>query len=102
MHCWYTHGQKLSPGTHGTSVAGMARIFVTGSVDGLGRLTAETLLGDGHDVIVHARSAQRLTAVQNLLDLGVVGVVGDLADPQETRGVAEQVTRSGPVDVVIH
>jgi NAD(P)-dependent dehydrogenase (short-subunit alcohol dehydrogenase family) len=102
MYCWYTHGQELPPGTHGTSVAGMARIFVTGSVDGLGRLTAETLLGDGHDVIVHARDARRLTAVQNLLDLGADGVVGDLADPEETRGLAAQVNRSGPVDVVIH
>jgi NAD(P)-dependent dehydrogenase (short-subunit alcohol dehydrogenase family) len=58
----------------------MARIFITGSADGLGRATATTLLGDGHDVIVHARSAQRLTAVRDLLDRGAAGVVGDLAD----------------------
>ena len=42
----------------------MARIFITGSADGLGRAAAETLLGDGHEVIVHARSAERLAAVE--------------------------------------
>lgn len=38
----------------------MTRIIVTGSADGLGRAAAETLLGNGHEVIVHARSAERL------------------------------------------
>ncbi len=80
----------------------MARIIITGSADGLGRLTATTLLDDGHDVIVHARSAERLTAVQELLDRGARGVVGDLADPEQTRSVAEQVNRLGPADTVIH
>jgi NAD(P)-dependent dehydrogenase (short-subunit alcohol dehydrogenase family) len=77
----------------------MARIFITGSADGLGRLTATTLAGDGHEVVVHARSAERLTAVRDLLDSGVRGVAGDLADLGQTRAVAEQV---GPVDAVIH
>jgi NAD(P)-dependent dehydrogenase (short-subunit alcohol dehydrogenase family) len=80
----------------------MARIFITGSADGLGRATATTLLGDGHDVIVHARSAQRLTAVQDLLDRGAAGVAGDLADAGQTREVAEQVNGLGPVDAVVH
>ncbi|NOU28319.1 MAG: short-chain dehydrogenase, partial [Polyangiaceae bacterium] len=34
----------------------MARIFVTGSADGLGRATALTLLGEGHEVVVHVRA----------------------------------------------
>jgi NAD(P)-dependent dehydrogenase (short-subunit alcohol dehydrogenase family) len=37
----------------------MARILITGSADGLGRAAAETLLEDGHEVIVHARSTHR-------------------------------------------
>lgn len=45
----------------------MARIFIKGSADGLGRATAESLLDKGHQVIVHARSASRLTALQDLL-----------------------------------
>ena len=80
----------------------MARIFITGSADGLGRAAAETLLEDGHEVIVHARSTQRLTAVNDLIDGGASAVVGDLADLDQTRAVAEQVNRLGRVDAVIH
>jgi NAD(P)-dependent dehydrogenase (short-subunit alcohol dehydrogenase family) len=80
----------------------MARIFITGSADGLGRAAAETLLGDGHDVIVHARSAERLANVNALLARGASAVVGDLADLDQTRAVADQLNRLGPVDAVIH
>jgi NAD(P)-dependent dehydrogenase (short-subunit alcohol dehydrogenase family) len=37
----------------------MARVFITGSADGLGRAAAETLLADGHEVVVHARNTNR-------------------------------------------
>ena len=80
----------------------MAQIFITGSADGLGRAAAETLLGDGHDVIVHARSAERLANVNALIAQGASAVVGDLADLDQTRTVADQVNRLGPVDAVIH
>jgi NAD(P)-dependent dehydrogenase (short-subunit alcohol dehydrogenase family) len=80
----------------------MARIFITGSVDGLGRAAAETLIGGGHEVIVHARSAERLTAVQDLIDRGAGSVVGDLAGQKQTRGVADQINQLGRVDAVIH
>jgi NAD(P)-dependent dehydrogenase (short-subunit alcohol dehydrogenase family) len=46
----------------------MARVFITGSADGLGRAAAQTLLNDGHEVVVHARNRDRLTAVRELLD----------------------------------
>jgi NAD(P)-dependent dehydrogenase (short-subunit alcohol dehydrogenase family) len=80
----------------------MARIFITGSADGLGRAAAGTLLEDGHEVIVHARSTHRLTAVNDLIDAGASAVVGDLADLDQTRAVADQVNRLGPVAAVIH
>src|SRR4051812_26636051 len=74
----------------------MARVFITGSGGGLGRLAAETLRGDGHEVIAHARATQRLD--------GWAGpaIVGDLADMAQTRDGAEQVNRLGPLDAVIH
>ena len=53
-------------------------------------------------MIVHTRSAERLTNVDALLTRGASGVVGDLADPDQTRAVASQVNRLGPVDAVIH
>ena len=80
----------------------MARIFITGSADGLGRAAAQTLLDDGHDVIVHARRPERLAAVNDLVGRGASAVVGDLADFDQTQAVAEQVNQLGPVDAVIH
>ena len=80
----------------------MARIFITGSADGLGRAAATTLLDGGHEVIVHARSTERLAAVKDLISRGASGVVGDLADLNQTRAVADQVNQLGRVDAVIH
>jgi NAD(P)-dependent dehydrogenase (short-subunit alcohol dehydrogenase family) len=80
----------------------MARIFITGSADGLGRATAQTLLSDGHAVIVHARNAGRLAAVNDLIGRGASAVIGDLADLNQTRAVADQVNDLGPVHAVIH
>lgn len=77
-------------------------IFVTGSADGLGKMTADTLLRDGHRVIVHVRSEARRDAVKDLLARGAEVVVGDFADRDETRNVAKELNALGPVDVVIH
>ena len=80
----------------------MARVFITGSTDGLGLAAAQTLLDQGHEVVVHARNTSRLTAVRELQDRGAAAVVGDLSDLEETRGVADQVNRLPPMDAVIH
>lgn len=80
----------------------MTRVFITGSADGLGRAAAQTLLDDGHQVVVHARSDARLAAVRDLVDRGAAAVVGDLSDLGQTRGVAEQVNALGAMDAVIH
>jgi NAD(P)-dependent dehydrogenase (short-subunit alcohol dehydrogenase family) len=79
-----------------------ARVFITGSADGLGRAAAQTLLEQGHKIVVHARNKDRLTAVRELLDRGAAAVVGDLADLKATRDVAGQVNRLGEIDAVIH
>jgi NAD(P)-dependent dehydrogenase (short-subunit alcohol dehydrogenase family) len=80
----------------------MARVFITGSTDGLGLAAAETLLREGHEVIVHARSSKRLPAVQHLLDRGAQCVLGDLAVTADTRQIAEQANGIGGIDAVIH
>ena len=80
----------------------MTRVFVTGSASGLGRAAAAALLDEGHQVVVHARSRDRLAEVEYLIDRGAATVVGDLADPAQTRLVAEQVNRLGHLDAVIH
>ena len=78
----------------------MARIFITGSTDGLGLFNARTLIGQGHDVVLHARTQGRTTAVQDLDAAGIV--IGDLSSDSETRSVAAQVNAIGRMDAVIH
>ena len=80
----------------------MARVFITGSADGLGRAAAETLLDDGHEVVVHARNGDRLTALRDLSERGATSVVGDLSDLEQTRAIAGDVNRLGRMDAVIH
>jgi NAD(P)-dependent dehydrogenase (short-subunit alcohol dehydrogenase family) len=65
-------------------------------------LAAQTLLADGHDVVVHARNADRLKAMRDLRDRGAAAVVGDLTDLDETRRLADDVNGLGRMDAVIH
>lgn len=80
----------------------MSRVLVTGSADGLGKASARALLDGGHEVVVHVRRAERRSAVADLIDRGAAVVLGDLADPDQTRDLADQVNGLGPVDAVIH
>lgn len=80
----------------------MAHIFITGSTDGLGRAAARALIDEGHEVVLHARSRQRASAVEDLASRSAGIVVGDLGSAVEIRSVAEQVNRIGRMDAVIH
>ncbi len=80
----------------------MSRVFITGSTQGLGRAAAETLLDEGHEVVLHARSRERASAVADLGARCLGVVVGDLSSGAETGSVAEQVNRIGRMDAVIH
>ncbi|MBL6081832.1 SDR family NAD(P)-dependent oxidoreductase [Belnapia sp. T18] len=80
----------------------MARIFITGSSDGLGQLAARILVEQRHAVVLHARDEARgreaLAAVP-----GAAGVLhGDLSSLAETRGLAERANATDPFDAVIH
>ena len=68
----------------------MARVLITGSTTGLGEAAARQLLDDGHEVVLHARNAERATAVDGLARRAVGVVLGDLADPDQVRHVADQ------------
>jgi NAD(P)-dependent dehydrogenase (short-subunit alcohol dehydrogenase family) len=80
----------------------MARVFVTGSADGLGLAAARLLIEEGHGVVLHARSAQRAREVGRGLPRAEAVVVGDVSRLAETRDVAAQVNRVGRCDAVIH
>jgi NAD(P)-dependent dehydrogenase (short-subunit alcohol dehydrogenase family) len=80
----------------------MARVFITGSSDGLGRMAAQLLIEQGHGVVLHARNQARgeeaLAAVRGAETV----VIGDLTSIAQTRKVAEQVNALGAFDAVIH
>jgi NAD(P)-dependent dehydrogenase (short-subunit alcohol dehydrogenase family) len=80
----------------------MARVFITGSTDGLGRMAAELLIDQGHQVVLHARNPKRAQDAAVRLPGREGIVVGDLSSIAQTRGVAEQVNRLGRFDAVIH
>jgi NAD(P)-dependent dehydrogenase (short-subunit alcohol dehydrogenase family) len=80
----------------------MARIFITGSADGLGQLAANALTGQGHKVVLHARNATRgKEALENVPGAETV-VIADLTSIGETIQLAEKVNALGRFDVVIH
>jgi NAD(P)-dependent dehydrogenase (short-subunit alcohol dehydrogenase family) len=78
------------------------RIFVTGSVDGIGAETARRLLAAGHEVVLHARNDGRASDARRVVP-GAAGVaIGDVSTLAGMRAVAEQANALGPYDVVIH
>jgi NAD(P)-dependent dehydrogenase (short-subunit alcohol dehydrogenase family) len=80
----------------------MARIFITGSADGLGYLSAKLLVEKGHKVVLHARNAERGDdALKKLPGAGNV-VTGDLSSIEETTRLADKVNKLGSFDAVIH
>ena len=80
----------------------MAVVFITGSTDGLGRAAAQSLLGDGHQVVLHARSVDRAASIAALASRSAGIVIGDLRSAAETRCIAEQVNAMGRMDAIIH
>ncbi|KAI9708476.1 MAG: hypothetical protein M1820_003937 [Bogoriella megaspora] len=80
----------------------MARIFITGSSDGLGQHAARALIAQGHEVTLHARSSQR---AQEAL-AGAPGasnvLIGDLSSISETKNLAADANKTGRFDVVMH
>ncbi|MDQ0821278.1 NAD(P)-dependent dehydrogenase (short-subunit alcohol dehydrogenase family) [Arthrobacter sp. V4I6] len=80
----------------------MARVFITGSADGLGRAAARTLLDEGHEVLLHARTPERADALADLATRAAGIVVGDLSSAADVRRLAGQVNGFGRMDAVIH
>lgn len=80
----------------------MRRIFISGSTDGLGRAAARTLMEEGHQVVLHARSRERASAIADLASGSAGVVIGDFSSAAETRRIAEQVNGIGRMDAVIH
>ncbi|HVX77726.1 MAG TPA: SDR family NAD(P)-dependent oxidoreductase [Bradyrhizobium sp.] len=80
----------------------MARVFITGSSDGLGKMAAELLIEQGHKVVLHARNEVRAKQTSNAVPEAEAIVIGDLSSITQTKEVAAQVNTLGSFDAIIH
>jgi NAD(P)-dependent dehydrogenase (short-subunit alcohol dehydrogenase family) len=80
----------------------MARVFITGSADGLGQLAAKALIAQGHQVVLHARNNKRGQEALDKVPGAESVVTADLASIYETKQLASKVNALGKFDAVIH
>ena len=80
----------------------MARILITGSSDGLGRMAAQLLVEEGHAVTLHARNQARAGEAAAAVPGAEACLVADLSSIAETRRLAAEANASGRFDAVIH
>ncbi|KAJ5893666.1 hypothetical protein N7495_005357 [Penicillium taxi] len=81
----------------------MARIFITGSSDGIGKAAAKVLAEQGHSVVLHARNAERAASTHDAIPKAEAVLVGDLRSITETKKLALSANALGkPFDAIIH
>ncbi|KAA0115641.1 SDR family NAD(P)-dependent oxidoreductase [Methylobacterium sp. P1-11] len=80
----------------------MTRILITGSSDGLGLMAGQRLACEGHEVVLHARNADRGEVARRTLPNAAQIVIGDVVTIAGMRSVAEQANAIGRFDAVIH
>ena len=74
----------------------MARIFITGSADGLGNMVATLLINQGHQVVLHARDAARGQQALSKVPGAEKVLSADLSSVEETKQLAAEVNAMGP------
>jgi NAD(P)-dependent dehydrogenase (short-subunit alcohol dehydrogenase family) len=80
----------------------MARIFITGSSDGLGCMAAKLLINQGHQVVLHARNTERGKQALGKVPGAEKVLTGDLLSIEETKKLAAEVNAIGHFDAIIH
>jgi NAD(P)-dependent dehydrogenase (short-subunit alcohol dehydrogenase family) len=80
----------------------MARIFITGSSDGIGLAAAKILSEQGHAVILHARNPDRAASTREAVPKASAVLVGDLRSISETKSLAQEANAHKPFDAIIH
>lgn len=80
----------------------MARIFITGSSDGIGQAGAKLLADQGHHIFLHARNAERAKQAHAAVPNAEGVVIGDLGSIDGTKKLAEEANKHGPFDCVVH
>lgn len=80
----------------------MSRIFITGSSEGLGLLAAQSLISQGHQVMLHARNPERKKQLLGKVPDAEDVLVADFSSMEETKKLASRANSSGVFDAVIH
>lgn len=80
----------------------MAKIFITGSTDGIGFLAARQLINNGHEVHLHARNERRSKDVRHMLNSKIPVFIADLSDMYQVRHLADELNMQGKYDAIIH
>lgn len=80
----------------------MARIFVTGSSDGIGQHIARSLVAQGHSVTLHARNTSRAETAMAAVPGAEAVLIGDLSSVAQMKALAAEANKKGVFDTVIH
>ena len=78
-------------------------VLITGATDGLGRGLAHALDAEGHTLLVHGRSDERIAAVLDELGGDARGYRADLSSLAEVRRLADELLANEPhLDVLVN
>jgi len=83
-------------------------ILITGSTDGIGKLTALKLAKEGHEIYLHGRNATKLETVISEIKTSsnnenIKGFVADFSDLEAVKKMATQITQEvSKLDVLIN
>ncbi|MEX0273472.1 MAG: SDR family NAD(P)-dependent oxidoreductase [Flavobacteriaceae bacterium] len=86
----------------------MKTILITGSTDGIGKLTALKLAREGHQVYLHGRNAEKLaTTISEVKDIAknedIKGYVADFSDLDSVKHMAQQISNDvSHIDILIN
>ena len=84
------------------SQSDMARIFITGSTDGIGLAAAKILSELGHRITLHARNADRASQAKKAVPKAEGVLIGDISTIAGAKDLAAKAKAAGPWDAVVH
>ena len=83
-------------------------ILITGSTDGIGFLTAQSLLLEGHDILIHGRDPKKIQQVKEILSKhanrgSITSYISDFSDLHDVKELAQQIEANHQkLDVLIN
>jgi NAD(P)-dependent dehydrogenase (short-subunit alcohol dehydrogenase family) len=80
----------------------MAKIFITGSSDGLGLMAAKLLADQGHSLVLHARNDERAAVAKLAVPNAESVLIADLSSIHHIKKLADEVNSFGKFDAIIH